>query len=119
MANISKNDKTILKTDNPEIAKIFTDCIQKAKSETNACIYPECTNKSINSHIMQKNGILSSIAEDKHLWELKIDTFQKEHIGFKKNGINKIYPRLRRYVNATIADLQSVPATTGNIKSYT
>lgn len=80
-----------MKTDNPEIAKIFTDCIQKAKSETNACMYPGCTSKSINSHIMQKNGILSSIAEDKHLWELKIDNFQKEQIGFKKNGINKIY----------------------------
>lgn len=80
-----------MKTDYPKIAKIFTDCSQKAKSETNTCMYPGCTNKSINSHIMQKNGILSSIAEDKHLWELKIDNFKKEYIGFKKKGINKIY----------------------------
>ena len=80
-----------MKTENPEIAKLFTDCTQKAKAETNICMYPDCNNKSINSHIMQKNGILSSIAEDKHLWGLKIDNFKQEYLGFKKNGINKIY----------------------------
>lgn len=80
-----------MKTENPKIAKVFADCSEKAKSETNVCMYPGCTNKSINSHIMQKNGILSAIAPDKHLWELKIDNFKKEYIGFKKNGINKIY----------------------------
>ncbi|QOG88770.1 hypothetical protein HUE46_01340 [Flavobacterium columnare] len=89
LANISK--KIIVKTENTKIAKIFADCAQQAKDKTNICMFPGCTKKSINSHIMQKNGILSSIAEDNHLWELKIDNFKQEYIGFKKDGINKIY----------------------------
>ena len=40
---------------------------------------------------MQKNGILSSIADKNHLWELFVDHFKEEYIGFKKTGINKIY----------------------------
>jgi len=40
---------------------------------------------------MQKNGILSSIADDKHLWESSIDHFKKEYTRLHKKGINKIY----------------------------
>jgi len=80
-----------LKTEHPKIAKIFTDCANKAKSETNICMHPNCNEKAINSHIMQKNGILSSIADDKHLWESSIDHFKKEYTRLHKKGINKIY----------------------------
>ncbi|MDY3338866.1 hypothetical protein PG279_06695 [Riemerella anatipestifer] len=80
-----------MKTENPQLAKIFTDCMQEAKKQTNVCMYPGCEESAINSHIMQKNGILSSIAEDKHLWKLAVDNFKKEHIVFHKKGINKIY----------------------------
>lgn len=80
-----------MKTEYPKIAKIFTDCTKKAKSETNVCMHPNCNEKAIKSHIMQKNGILSSIAEDKHLWESSVDHFKREYIGFRKKGINKIY----------------------------
>lgn len=80
-----------MKTEHPKIAKIFTDCANKAKSETNICMHPNCNEKAINSHIMQKNGILSSIADDKHLWESSIDHFKKEYTRLHKKGINKIY----------------------------
>ncbi|KMQ70212.1 hypothetical protein ACM44_13455 [Chryseobacterium koreense CCUG 49689] len=50
-----------MKTENPQLAKIFTDCATQAKEQTNMCMYPDCTECAINSHIMQKNGILSSI----------------------------------------------------------
>ncbi|WP_294286561.1 hypothetical protein [uncultured Chryseobacterium sp.] len=80
-----------MKTKNPELAKIFTDCAKQAKEQTNICMYPGCTAKAINSHIMQKNGILSSLADDKHLWESAVDHFKAEYIGFKRKGINKIY----------------------------
>ena len=80
-----------MKTEHPKIAKIFTDCANKAKSETNICMHPNCNEKDINSHIMQKNGILSSIADDKHLWESSIDHFKKEYTRLHKKGINKIY----------------------------
>lgn len=80
-----------MKTTTPELAKIFSDCSKQAREQTNICMYPGCTEKSINSHIMQKNGILSSIADDKHLWESGVDHFKKEFIGFQRKGINKIY----------------------------
>ena len=40
---------------------------------------------------MQKNGILSSISEDQHLWESSIDHFKQEYSRFNRKGINKIY----------------------------
>lgn len=40
---------------------------------------------------MQKNGILSSMSEDRHLWEFNVDHFKKEYFLFKKTGINDIY----------------------------
>lgn len=80
-----------MKTEHPKIAKIFTDCANKAKSETNICMHPNCNEKAINSHIMQKNGILSSIADDKHLWESSIDHFKQEYTRLHRKGINKIY----------------------------
>lgn len=80
-----------MKTENPQLAKIFTYCATQAKEQTNMCMYPDCTERAINSHIMQKNGILSSIAEDQHLWESGVNHFKAEYIGFQKKGINKIY----------------------------
>lgn len=80
-----------MRTKHPKIAKIFTDCANKAKSDTNICMYPNCNEKAINSHIMQKNGILSSISEDQHLWESAIDHFKQEYSRFQRKGINKIY----------------------------
>lgn len=80
-----------MKTENPQLASIFTDCSRKAKSDTNACMFPGCGKEAINSHIMQKNGILSSISKDRHLWESSVDHFKHEYIKFRRRGINEIY----------------------------
>ena len=74
-----------------EFAKIFEESKNEAIKSINTCYHPNCNNKSINSHILQKNGILSSIAIDGHLWELEINQFKNPRIGFKRTGINKIY----------------------------
>ncbi|GAK91664.1 hypothetical protein [Nonlabens ulvanivorans] len=74
-----------------EFAKLFTDCKSGAISGINTCYHPNCNEKSINSHILQKNGILSAIAPDKHLWELEINNFKKPRFQFKRTGINRIY----------------------------
>ena len=60
-----------------EAAKLLTKCKSSAISQINTCYHPSCTDKSINSHILQKNGILSTIAEERHLWEMGIDNFKK------------------------------------------
>ena len=74
-----------------EFAKLFTKCKSKGINSINTCYHPKCNEKSINSHILQKNGILSSIAPDRHLWEFEIDTFKDPLFQFKRTGINKIY----------------------------
>jgi hypothetical protein len=72
-------------------AKAFHDCKTKASNNINQCFHPTCNEKSINSHILQKNGILSSIAEENHVVEMQINLFSDDVHFFKKIGINKAF----------------------------
>lgn len=72
-------------------AKAFHDCKTKASNKINQCFHPKCNEKSINSHILQKNGILSSIAEENHVVEMQINLFNEDVHFFKKIGINKAF----------------------------
>lgn len=74
-----------------EFAKLFTKCKSTGISSINICYHPSCTEKSINSHILQKNGILSTIATDRHIWEPEINNFKKPQLQFKRTGINQVY----------------------------
>lgn len=74
-----------------KIAKAFHDCKSKAIEEINVCFHPNCDKKSINSHILQKNGILSSIAEDGHVTEMQINKFNETEHFFKKVGLKKAF----------------------------
>ncbi|MGV0754381.1 hypothetical protein ACTS95_09990 [Empedobacter brevis] len=74
-----------------EFAKLYVKCKTEGINSIDTCYYPGCTNKSINSHILQKNGILSAIASNNHLWEHTIDQFQEGVFKFKKKGLNKIF----------------------------
>jgi hypothetical protein len=77
--------------DEIKFAKLFTKCKSAGISSINVCYHPKCNEKSINSHILQKNGILSTIATDRHIWEPEIDNFKKPQFQFKRNGINQVY----------------------------
>lgn len=74
-----------------QIAKAFHDCKTTASKNIKICFHPECNEKSINSHILQKNGILSSIAEENHVVEMQINKYDDEVHSFKKIGINKAF----------------------------
>lgn len=74
-----------------KIAKAFHDCKSKAIDEIKICFHPTCNEKSINSHILQKNGILSSIAEEGHVTEMHINKFKENPHSFRKIGINKAF----------------------------
>ncbi|AUC80948.1 hypothetical protein [Lacinutrix sp. Bg11-31] len=74
-----------------EFAKLFSNCKKKAITSVRECYYPECKTQSINSHILQKNGILSSIAPKKHLWELGINHYKSPPFRFERNGLNQIF----------------------------
>lgn len=74
-----------------EFAKAYKECFNKAVNSITNCFHPECPNKSINSHILQKNGILSSIAPSRHLMWHGVDHFQEGMMKFIKTGINDAY----------------------------
>lgn len=72
-------------------ARDFLTCKKNAIAKLNTCFYPGCEKKAINSHILQKNGMLSLIAKDGHLWEMVISPFRYPPFHFQKTGINKIF----------------------------
>lgn len=51
------------------------------------CYTPGCENYSINSHVLQKNGVLNHIVENGFLMQVDTDT-KEGGVGFKKAGIN-------------------------------
>jgi len=51
--------------------KIFYDCFEKIKKTEWTCMAPNCDEKCINSHVLQKNGILSEISFNNHIIEVK------------------------------------------------
>jgi len=72
--------------------KILAQIRKNVSAKNWKCATENCSGTAINSHLLQRNGILNSIAEDGHLVELRIkDAFrwQNEHspIEFKKVGI--------------------------------
>jgi hypothetical protein len=80
-----------MKEEEIEYAKLHVKCKFEAIKSIDTCYFPDCTNKSINSHILQKNGILSKIATDNHLWEHTIDQFKDGVFKFKKRGVNQVF----------------------------
>lgn len=76
---------------NLKIAKKVADFREQAVKEICECMHPNCSKKSIKSHIMQKNGVLSSISTDRHLWKLSVNKFKDEFSEFRRVGINNIY----------------------------
>lgn len=72
------------------IAKAITKCKQAAINSISTCYYPGCNEKSINSHILQKNGILSRIATEGHVYDLDLDQFRNPIVQFKRKGLNKV-----------------------------
>lgn len=76
--------------DNILIAKTITDCKEAGIKSITKCYYPECKANSINSHILQKNGILSRIATDGHVYDLDLNQFRDPTVQFKRKGLNKV-----------------------------
>ncbi len=75
---------------------IASSLIQKKCKEIKwKCLSPLCTEYSINSHLLQRNGILNVLAENGHFIEIiPNDLFKIEKEGlmdFKKVGIDNTY----------------------------
>lgn len=57
------------------------------------CMCPNCSGQAINSHLLQRHGILDNVVEQGHLYELKIEDYFKWHtndpVCFKKIGLQQ------------------------------
>lgn len=77
--------------ENNKNANLKAKCRSEAEKSIKTCYYPNCNEESINSHILQKNGVLNKISKDGHLWEITIDEYNPERFIFKRKGLNKIF----------------------------
>lgn len=67
------------------IENIIAGINKNVKNKKWDCLYNECTENAINSHILQKNGILNQIAPHGFIYEIKPkDVFTWENLGFKE-----------------------------------
>jgi len=64
---------------------IFSYCINKKQK----CFVEDCKKSAIQSHLLQKNGILKMISANNHFYEVAFLMFPKPHYEIKKVGINK------------------------------
>lgn len=78
------------------IEKIINTININSSQKKWSCTIDNCDEECINSHILQKNGILSSIATDNHVYSIEpINIFKwddknfNEIVNFKKVSINK------------------------------
>jgi hypothetical protein len=74
-----------------KVAAFLDDCRKKAKNSSRECNYPGCNEKAINSHIFQKNGVLSSIAQNRHLIAHDVDFYNNHAFAFKRVGLNRVF----------------------------
>lgn len=68
---------------------------KKAKNKNRICLYGNCKEPAIKSHVLQKNGILREISTDNHLIELRPfvihDPSEPSKNLFNKTGVNNVY----------------------------
>ena len=71
---------------------IFESHRLKTLNSGRTCFEEGCTKPAIDSHILQKNGIISKIAEKGHVIECAIDLFESDYqMRFKRTGVNKVF----------------------------
>jgi len=74
-----------------ERLKVIAGIQKHVENKKWECLHPECTVDAINSHLLQRNGILNNIIENGHLVEIKAnDIFKMEdtgRLGFKHVGV--------------------------------
>lgn len=74
-----------------EISKLWLEALKFAKTKINICYHPDCNEKSINSHILQRNGILNHISKNSHVWEKKVNQYSEKKFYFKEEGLKKVF----------------------------
>ena len=60
-------------------------------NKSRKCFHPFSEKTAIDSHVLQKNGFISIIAEEGHVIEYDYYPFNDKYFHFKKTGINKVF----------------------------
>lgn len=63
----------------------------KVIKKNRKCWIPICTKNSINSHLLQKKGIIDNIAEENHVYQLTYSPYQEPPASLKRIGINEVF----------------------------
>lgn len=92
-----------------EISNVISGIDKNLAKKNWKCLHPNCGKDAINSHLLQKNGVLNNVAEDGHLYEVKSESIFKfkanEYpLKFIKKGINEAFS-LPLFCNSHDTDL--------------
>lgn len=66
----------------------------KCNKRNRQCMCPGCSENAINSHLLQRNGVLNHVAEDGHVYELSKSNYYNNStngISFRRIGINNAH----------------------------
>lgn len=72
-----------------QITHIITKLQKNANLVPRKCLYKDCNEVAINSHLLQKKGILSSISEQQHVYEISLNAYNVDFLSFKRTGIGE------------------------------
>jgi imidazole glycerol phosphate synthase subunit HisF len=74
-----------------EVRNRIESLYKRARRAQRKCMFRGCDEISINSHLLQKKGIINQIAENNHVVELAIDNYKPDVFYFKRSGINDAF----------------------------
>lgn len=74
-----------------ELRSIIRKLEITAFNKKRTCLHPMCTESSIQSHLLQKKGILKNIAFENHLYKLGVNPLRTHSFFFEKIGINEAF----------------------------
>lgn len=60
-------------------------------NQRHKCSWTSCNEMSIDSHVLQKNGFVSAIAEKRQVYEHEFYPFDEKKFHFKKKGVNQVF----------------------------
>lgn len=77
LQKIHKMGWDMAKKDNLETIKVIAGIAKNIAKISWPCMAPGCSQKAINSHLLQRHGVLSHIVENGHCYEVKVKDFFK------------------------------------------
>jgi hypothetical protein len=77
------------------VLKKILESRKKSEKQNRLCMFADCREKAIKSHVLQKNGVLREISEKNHLVQplppSPFETAKKGIFDFRKIGVNDVY----------------------------